>query len=82
MKATDSKQTPEAVRSSAWLASFRGAKCRCGCGQNATHVMTGTEFGKPFPAEPCCYTAGSYCGECAAETGDEHALYALEEANS
>jgi len=56
------------------IAKLIGKRCRCGCGQIATHIMTGTEFGKPFPPEACCKTVGNYCGEHAAESGDEHEL--------
>lgn len=62
-----------------WLRSFVGQRCRCGCGTIATHVMIGTEMGKPFPPEPCCWTVGDYCGEVAEATGDEHILLKLPE---
>lgn len=70
------------VGSDAWLASFVGKRCRCGCGTIATHLMLGTEIGKPFPPEPCCQQVGEYCEECAEATGDEHTLLRLPVANA
>lgn len=66
------------VKSSAYLASFRGAMCRCGCGGPAVRVMTGTEFGRPIAPEPCCNQAALYCAAFAAESGDEFGVYDLE----
>lgn len=51
-----------------------GQKCRCGCGTIATHVMTGTECGKPHPPEPCCLTVGIYSEELASSIGEECVL--------
>lgn len=60
-----------------WLRQFIGKRCRCGCGEIATCVMLGTECGKRFPPEPCCLMVGEYCGENAAQSGDEHLLLTL-----
>ncbi len=62
--------TPPAELFAASEVASDSPTCRCGCGQSATWLISGTDFGgDQYVDDPACQSAADYCEEAASELG-------------